>query len=142
MWIINYKTNRINNVYHTNFLGLTLDSTLPWKPHIGQLTSKLNSAWYIIRSLKSIISLENLRMIYFSSVHSIISYGTIFWDNSTYSNTIVGTPTLQLSFPWPFLSNSVQQRSLSYLSVTPVSAPSCKQAQLPNMAPQQGYSFY
>jgi len=27
-------------------------------------------------------------MIHFSSVHSIISYGTIFWGNSTYSSTI------------------------------------------------------
>ena len=85
---INYKTNRINNVYYTNFLGLTLDRTLSWKPHIDQLISKLNSACYIIRSLKSIISLKNLRMIYFSSVHSIISYSIIFWVNSTYSKTI------------------------------------------------------
>jgi hypothetical protein len=27
-------------------------------------------------------------MIYFSNVHSIISYGIIFWGNSIYSNTI------------------------------------------------------
>jgi len=27
-------------------------------------------------------------MIYFSSVHAIISYGVIFWSNSSYSNTI------------------------------------------------------
>ena len=85
---INYKTNRINNVYYTKFLGLTLDSTLSWKPHIDQLISKLNSACYVIRSLKSVISLENLRIIYFSSVHSIISYGIIFWGNCTYGNTI------------------------------------------------------
>ena len=85
---INYKTNRISNVCRTNFLALTLDGTLSWKPHIDQLISERNSACYIIRSLKSIISVENLRMIYFSSVHSIISYGIIFWGNSTYSNTI------------------------------------------------------
>jgi len=85
---INYKTNQINNVYYTNFLDLTLDSTLSWKPHIDQLISKLNSACYVIRSLKSVISLENLRIIYFSSVHSIISYGIIFWGNCTYGNTI------------------------------------------------------
>ena len=91
---INYKTNQINDVYHTNFLGLTLDSTLSWRPHIDQLNSKLNSACYVIRSLKSIISLENLRMIYFSSVHSIISYGIIFWGNSTYSNTYLFTYSL------------------------------------------------
>ena len=85
---INYKANRINNVCHTNFLALTLDSTISWKPRIDQLTSELNSACYIIESLKSVISVENLRMIYFSSVHSIISYGVIFSGNSTYSNTI------------------------------------------------------
>jgi len=85
---INHKTNRNTNVYCTNFLGLTLDSTLSWKPHIDQLIPKLNSACYVIRSLKSIFFLGNLRMIYFSTVHSIISYSIIFWGNSTYSNII------------------------------------------------------
>ena len=85
---INYKSNRINNLYYTNFLGLTLDSTLSWKPHIDQLISKLNSECYVIRSLKSIISLKNLKTIYFCRVHSIISYDIIFGGNSTYSKTI------------------------------------------------------
>jgi len=39
---ISHKTIQISNVSHTNFLGLTLDSTLSWKPHIDQLISKLN----------------------------------------------------------------------------------------------------
>jgi len=38
----NYKTNWINNVYYTNFLGLTLGNALSWKPHTDQLISKLN----------------------------------------------------------------------------------------------------
>ena len=66
----------------------TLDSTLSWKLHIDQLISKLNSACYMIRSLKLLIPLETLRMFYFSSVHSILSYGIIFWDTSSYSDTI------------------------------------------------------
>jgi hypothetical protein len=85
---INYQTNQINKVYYTNFLGLTLDSTLSWKPHIDQLIPKLNSAYYVIRSVRSIMSLENLRMIYFSNVHSILSYSIIFWGYSSYANTI------------------------------------------------------
>jgi hypothetical protein len=75
---INYKNTQIRKVSNTNFLCLTLDSTLSWKPHTDQLISKLNSACFVIRSLKPIIPLETLRMIYFSSVHSIISYSISF----------------------------------------------------------------
>jgi hypothetical protein len=85
---INYRTNQINNVYYTKFLGLTLYNTLSWKPHIDRFISKLNSECYVIKSLKSIISLENHRIICFTSVHSITSYCIIFWGKSTYSNTI------------------------------------------------------
>ena len=34
------------------------------------------------------VSLEVLRIIYFSSVHSVIAYGIIFWGNSHSSTTI------------------------------------------------------
>jgi hypothetical protein len=85
---ISHKVNPINNTRSTNFLGLTLDSTLSWKTHIDQLSSKLNSTCYVIRSLKSVISTKNLGTIYFSYVHSITAYGIIFWGNSLYSNNI------------------------------------------------------
>jgi len=85
---IRYKDNLINNTYSTNFLGLTLDSTLSWKTHVDQLSSKLNSACHIIRTLGPIISIENLLSIYFSYVHSVITYGIIFWGNSPNSNNI------------------------------------------------------
>ena len=85
---VSCKVNPKNNTCGTNFLGLTLDNTLSWKTHIDQLSTKLNSACYIIRSLRSVISMKNLREIYFSYVHSIIAYGIIFWGNSPYSNNI------------------------------------------------------
>ena len=78
---VNYKNNLIKNVCHTNFMGLTLDSTLSWKSLIDQLISKLNSACYLIRSLKSLTPLETLRILYYTSIHSIVSYGIIFWGN-------------------------------------------------------------
>src|SRR5215469_2863366 len=62
---ISHKVNPINNTSSTNFLGLTLDSTLSWKTHIDHLSSKINSACYVIRSLKSVISTKNLRTIFF-----------------------------------------------------------------------------
>jgi len=57
---ISYKDNPINITSCKNFLGLTLDSTLSWKIHIDQLSSKLNSTCYVIRSLKSVISTRHL----------------------------------------------------------------------------------
>jgi hypothetical protein len=58
---------------------------------INLLSLNLNksySACYVIRSLKSLLPLETLRMICFSSIHSIIPYGIIFGGNSSYINTI------------------------------------------------------
>jgi hypothetical protein len=34
------------------------------------------------------MSQKSLRTIYYSYVHSIMSYGIIFWGNSPYSNSI------------------------------------------------------
>jgi len=56
---ISHKVNTINNAWSTNFLGLTQDSTLPYKTHIDQQSCKLHSACYVIRSLKYVISTKN-----------------------------------------------------------------------------------
>ena len=78
---ISHKINHIINTYCTHFLGLM-------KTQIDQLSSKLNSACCVIRSLKSVISTMNLRKIYFSYVNSIMTYGVIFWGNSSDSYNI------------------------------------------------------
>ena len=67
-----YFNKTIANVPYTKFLGLVIDDTL-WDNHIEQLFSRLNSACYIIRAVKAVLSRKALRMLYFSYVHSIIS---------------------------------------------------------------------
>jgi hypothetical protein len=78
----------ITNINSTRFLGLIIDSMLSWKDHIVELTSKLNKACYVIRAIKPFMSLDVLKKIYFSYVHSVMSYGIIFWGNSHYSESI------------------------------------------------------
>jgi hypothetical protein len=85
---INLNNTQIERTLNTKFLGLIIDNTLPWKAHIDYILPKLSTACYAIRFLKSLISPNNLRMIYFSYVHSIITYGIIFWGNSPHSKTI------------------------------------------------------
>jgi hypothetical protein len=65
-----------------------MDNTLSWQPHLDKLNSKLSSAAFIQRTLKPILTLNNLKVIYHLYVHSILSYGLIFWGNSSYSNII------------------------------------------------------
>jgi len=57
---------------------LTIDISLSWK-YFEELKSKLDKACSAIGSIKPFMSLEVLRMVYFSYVHSILSYGIIFW---------------------------------------------------------------
>ena len=78
----------ITHINSTKFLGLILDSTLSWNDQIIALTSKLNKACYAIRAVKSCMSPDVLRTIYFSYVHSVNSYGIIFWGNSCFSTNI------------------------------------------------------
>jgi predicted transcriptional regulator with HTH domain len=53
-----------------------------WDNHIYQLATKLSSVCYVIRSLRAVVSKNTLKIIYFSYVHSIITYGIIFWGNT------------------------------------------------------------
>jgi hypothetical protein len=69
----------ITNTNSTRFLGLIIDSSLSWKDHISELTSKLNKACYAIRVIKPFMSLDIMKMIHCFYFHSVISYGIIFW---------------------------------------------------------------
>ena len=75
---IKYLNTPVANVPYTKFLGMVVDDTLSWNNHIDQLISRLNSACCAIRPGNAILSKKVLRMLYFSYVHSITSYGIIF----------------------------------------------------------------
>jgi hypothetical protein len=85
---VKYEGKYIQNINKASFLGLIVDNTLSWQSHLDKFISKLSSASYIIRTLKPILTTENLKVIYNSNAHSIISYGLIFWGNFSHSNII------------------------------------------------------
>jgi len=83
-----YQNKQINNTYNTKFLRLITDISLSWKFHMGELTSELNKACCVIRLVKLFTSLGVLRMIYFSYVQSVISYGIIGGGDSFHCKLI------------------------------------------------------
>jgi hypothetical protein len=80
--IVSCNKNVITEVPHIKFLGLVIDNTLSWNLHIDVM-KKLTSVCYMIRSAKPYISFSLLKMVYYSLFYSILSYGIIFWGQST-----------------------------------------------------------
>jgi len=77
--------NRISNNLYTKLLGLIVENTLSWKLHIDHLINKLSTACYIIRSVKPCVNTNTIIMIYHSLFHAVMTYGIIFWGNSSHS---------------------------------------------------------
>jgi hypothetical protein len=82
---IQHNHNYITNTSETKFLGLIIDDTVSWKQHNEQLTKKMSSACYALRYVKYSLPIETLKIIYFAHIHTVMSYGVIFWGNSSYA---------------------------------------------------------
>jgi hypothetical protein len=67
---------------------VTLDSVLSWQGHINKMIMKLNYTCFAIRSLKSLLTINDLKIVYFAYVHSIITCGIAFWGNATGSKNV------------------------------------------------------
>jgi hypothetical protein len=78
----------IKSTNHIKFLGLTIECSLSWEIHIDEIIQKLSSACYMIRNIKPLMSLNTLRNIYHSYFHSVMTYGLIYWGNSSYAEKV------------------------------------------------------
>jgi hypothetical protein len=80
---IHHNHNYISSATQTKFLGLKINDTLSWKLHIDQVIKRMSSASYALRFIKYSLPIETLKIIYFAHIHTIMSYGIIFWGNSS-----------------------------------------------------------
>ena len=84
----NYDLSGITNANEARFFCLILDNNLSWKQHIDQVVSKMCSTCYTIQNIKTLVSQDTLKVIYFAHIHSILSYGIIFWGNTSHSKKV------------------------------------------------------
>ena len=71
--------HNIDRVNYVKFLGIYIDDTLEWGEHIQHIYKKISNGSYAINKSKWLLSLENLKLLYYSLVHSHLNYGTILW---------------------------------------------------------------
>ena len=81
---------KMNQVKEDNFLGVFLDETLSWKPHISQVASKVSRSVGIIRKSSFCLTRTALCTLYYSRVYSYLQFCILAWD-STYPIPTLGT---------------------------------------------------
>jgi hypothetical protein len=82
---INNNNKLVQSTTKLKLLGILIDSTVSWSEHIEMIIPKLNQACFVLRTLRSTLSLESLKMIYHAHFHSILTYGLVFWGSSACS---------------------------------------------------------
>ena len=79
---------QIKMVKSTNFLGLIIDEHLSWEPHCGSMVCKLNSMCFLFRSLRRILTLRQLIMLYHAQAESRLRYGITLWGASSHAGEV------------------------------------------------------
>lgn len=70
------------------FLGIKIDPSLNWHPHIETLCKKLGSVVYLIRNLSPRIDSRTLKTVYFALFESLLRYGIECWGDSSEVNRV------------------------------------------------------
>lgn len=81
--VVQYQNEILHYSGNTKFLGVWLDEHLKWSVHIHELVKKLSKICFALRLLIRASSLESARTVYFAYFHSVLTYGVIFWGNSS-----------------------------------------------------------
>lgn len=80
--VVSISGDEITQTSTTKILGIYIDEKLNWKPHISNLSKKISSAAFAMRTLSKLINLNALKMIYFGYVEAHLRYGIVCWGNS------------------------------------------------------------
>lgn len=73
----------VNREATTSFLGVIFDESLTFKEHCATLVKRINSRCYQMRSLRTVLDINDLVSCYYAFVHSILSYGIVVWGSSS-----------------------------------------------------------
>jgi len=76
----------INKIDSVKFLGVHIDHKLQWHDHIKLCANKIRSGLYALNASKRYMSKANLCTLYFSLVHSHLTFSNLIWGSATKSS--------------------------------------------------------
>ena len=84
---LKFGRKKISQADHVRFLGVLLDETLGWKPHLVELSRKLARSVGIFYKLRYYVPLDTLKSVYYALFHPFLTYGIVVWG-STFENLL------------------------------------------------------
>ena len=79
---LNLENQIIQKVNSAKFLGIFIDDELKWSVHINHVLKRVSSGSYALHSVKRFLSRDNMKTLYYSLIHSHLSYGTLLWGSA------------------------------------------------------------
>ena len=76
---ITIDNEKITESESTKFLGLWMDKNLNWKKHTSILINKIKRNTILIKNTKNMFDKDTLKLIYYTHIHSHITYGLNIW---------------------------------------------------------------
>ena len=89
-----YNTSSISLCDSAKYLGVTIDITLNFKPHIIALEKRVSRSVGILNKLRFLFPSSTLLLLYYALVHPYLVYGLPIWGN-TFETYLSKLQTLQ-----------------------------------------------
>ena len=87
----NLKTNNneIKRSLSIKFLGVLVDENLTWIDHITLVENKLSKNLGLLHKAKNYLNKKSMVSLYYSFIHSYLSYGNIAWCSTSMAKLIL-----------------------------------------------------
>ena len=76
---LKFNSQTIERVSEFNFLGLTIDECLSWKPHVQKVSNKVSRTICTLRRLKNFLPAHVLRTLYNTLILPHFNYSIALW---------------------------------------------------------------
>lgn len=86
--VLKLGDHTVERVTSLKFLGFHLDEHLSWREHCESLVAKLHSVAYLIKSLRALLTQDQLISLYYAQCVSRILYGIGFWGKSSATSNV------------------------------------------------------
>lgn len=78
----NHNCEKIEHTDNIKYLGLTVDHKLNWELHINLLIKKIRKLTFIFKTIRNIISLKQIKNVYYALCQSLLTYGISAWGGA------------------------------------------------------------